>query len=49
MKDIVTNKRKIPNDVITAMLASYSFKGKLPEKVEILVFQLFCVLLKELM
>jgi pantothenate kinase len=22
MKDIVTNKRKIPNDVITAMLAS---------------------------
>jgi hypothetical protein len=32
MKDIVTNTRKIPNDAITAMLASYSFEGKLPEK-----------------
>ena len=32
MKDIVTNKRKIPNDAITAMLANYSFEGKLPEK-----------------
>jgi hypothetical protein len=32
MKDIVTNKRKIPDDAITAMLASYSFEGKLPKK-----------------
>ena len=32
MKDIVTNKRKIPTDAITAMLAEYSFKGKMPEK-----------------
>jgi hypothetical protein len=32
MKDIITNKRKILNDAITAMLASYSFEGKLPEK-----------------
>lgn len=32
MKDIVTNKRKIPNEAITAMLADYSFKEKLPEK-----------------
>ena len=32
MKDIVTNKRKIPNEAITAMLAEYSFSGKLPEK-----------------
>jgi hypothetical protein len=31
MKDIVTNKIKIPNDAIIAMLASYSFKGKLPK------------------
>jgi hypothetical protein len=31
MKDIVTNKRKKPNDALTAMLASYSFEGKLPE------------------
>ena len=32
MKDIVTNKRKIPTDAISAMLADYSFKGKVPEK-----------------
>lgn len=32
MKDIVTNKRKIPTDAITAMLAEYSFRGKMPEK-----------------
>ena len=32
MKDIVTNKRKIPNDAITAMLANYSFEGKFLEK-----------------
>ena len=32
MKDIVTNKRKISTDAITAMLADYSFKGKVPEK-----------------
>ena len=32
MKDIVTNKRKIPNETITAMLSEYSFDGKLPEK-----------------
>jgi hypothetical protein len=49
MKDIITNKRKIPNDAITTMLASYSFEGKFLKSVEILVFQLFLVLLKELM
>jgi hypothetical protein len=32
VKDIVTNKRKIPNDAISVMLASYSFEGKLPKK-----------------
>ena len=32
MKEIVNNKRKIPTEAITAMLADYSFKGKLPEK-----------------
>ena len=32
MKDIVTNKRKIPNEAITTMLADYSFEGKMPEK-----------------
>jgi hypothetical protein len=30
-KDIVTNKRKIPNEAITTILADYSFKGKLHE------------------
>src|SRR3954451_16754485 len=41
MKDIVTNKRKIPSEVINAMLAEYSFSGKLPKNMEIRVFPLF--------
>ena len=49
MKDIVTNKRKIPNEAITAMLAEYSFNGKLSKKVEILVFPLFLAMLRILM
>ncbi|KAI5015687.1 hypothetical protein ZWY2020_057077 [Hordeum vulgare] len=32
MKDIVTNKRKFPNEAISTMLANYSFSGKIPEK-----------------
>src|ERR1043165_2892756 len=32
MKDIVTNKRKVPNEAISTMLAKYSFSGKIPEK-----------------
>ena len=32
MKDIVTNKRKVPNEEISTMLANYSFNGKIPEK-----------------
>ena len=32
MKDIVTNKRKVPNEAISTMLANYSFSGKIPEK-----------------
>jgi hypothetical protein len=32
MKDIVSNKRKIPNEEISAMLANYSFNGKVPNK-----------------
>ncbi|KAK1643355.1 hypothetical protein QYE76_061160 [Lolium multiflorum] len=31
MKDIVTNKRKIPNEEISTMLANYSFNGKVPK------------------
>src|SRR3954451_25481683 len=32
LKDIVTNKRKIPNEEISTMLANYSFDGKYPKK-----------------
>src|SRR3989337_1341489 len=32
MKDIVTNKRKIPEAEISTMLANYSFKGGVPKK-----------------
>jgi hypothetical protein len=32
MKDIISNKRKIPNEEISTVLANYSFNGKVPEK-----------------
>ncbi|KAK1666597.1 hypothetical protein QYE76_054756 [Lolium multiflorum] len=32
MKDIVSNKSKIPNEEISTMLANYSFNGKVPKK-----------------
>jgi hypothetical protein len=32
MKDIVTNKRKIPSEEISTLLANYSFDGKVSEK-----------------
>jgi hypothetical protein len=32
MKDIVTNKRKIPSEEISTLLANYSFDGKVLEK-----------------
>jgi hypothetical protein len=32
MKDIVSNKRKIPTEEISTMLANYSFNGKVPKK-----------------
>ena len=32
MKDIVTNKRKIPEAEISTMLAYYTFKGGIPKK-----------------
>src|ERR1043165_7141399 len=32
MKDIVTNKRKVPNEAISTMLSNYSFIGKIPKK-----------------
>ena len=33
MKEIVTNKRKIPKAEISTMLAIYTFKGGIPKKV----------------
>ena len=32
MKDIITNKRKIPEVEISTMLANYTFKGGIPKK-----------------
>jgi hypothetical protein len=32
MKDIVSNKRKIPNEEISTLLANYSFNSKVPKK-----------------
>jgi hypothetical protein len=32
MKDIVSNKRKIPSEEISTLLANHSFDGKVPEK-----------------
>jgi hypothetical protein len=32
LKYIITNKRKIPNEEISTLLANYSFDGKVPEK-----------------
>jgi hypothetical protein len=32
MKDIVSNKRKIPSEEISTLLANYYFDGKVPEK-----------------
>ena len=32
MKDIISNKRKIPEDEISTMLANYSFKDGVPKK-----------------
>jgi hypothetical protein len=49
MKDIVTNKRKIPSEEISTLLANYSFDGKFPRSLEIQVYQLFLAPLKIIM
>ena len=49
MKDIVSNKRKIPNEEISTMLANYSFNGKVPKKLATQVYLLFLVLLRIIM
>ena len=49
MKDIVTNKRKIPEAEISTMLANYSFKDGVPKNSEILEYQLYLAPLRETM
>ena len=49
MRDIVTNKRKIPEAEISTMLANYSFKGGVPKNMEIEEYQLYLAPLKEIM
>ena len=49
MKDIVSNKRKIPNEEISTMLANYSFNGKIPKKLGDPVYPLFPAPLKTIM
>ena len=41
MKDIVTNKRKIPEAEISTMLANHSFKDGVPKNLEIREYQLY--------
>ena len=49
MKDIITNKRKIPEAEISTMLANYSFKDGVPKKPGDLEYQLYLALSKEIM
>ena len=47
MKDIITNKRKIPEAEISTMLANYTFKGGIPKKLGDPGCQLYHAPLKE--
>ena len=49
MKDIVTNKRKIPEAEISTMLANYTFKGEYQRNLEIQEYPLYHAPLKEIM
>ena len=49
MKDIITNKRKIPEAEISTMLANYTFKGGIPKNSEIPEYLLYLAPLKEIM
>ena len=49
MKDIITNKRKIPEAEISTMLANYTFKGGIPKKLGVPEYPLYLALLKEIM
>ena len=49
MKDIITNKRKIPEAEISTMLANYTFKYGVPKNLEIREYQLYLAPSKEIM
>ena len=49
MKDIVTNKRKIPEAEISTMLANYTFKGGIPKNLETPEYLLYLALSKRIM
>ena len=49
MKDIITNKRKIPEAEISTMLANYTSKDGVPKNLEIREYQLYLAPSKETM
>ena len=49
MKDIVSNKRKIPNEEISTLLGNYSFNGKVQRNLETQGFQQSLALLRIVM
>ena len=49
MKDIITNKRKIPEAEISTMLANYTFKMEYLKNLEIREYQLYLALSKRIM
>ena len=49
MKDIITNKRKIPEAKISTMLANYTFKDGVPKNMETREYQLYLDPPKEIM
>ena len=49
MRDIITNKRKIPEAEISTMLGNYTFKDGVPKNLEIREYQLYLALSKRIM
>ena len=49
MKDIIKNKRKIPEAEISTMLANYTFKDGVPKNLEIREYQIYLALSKRIM
>ena len=49
IKDIITNKRKLPEAEISTMLANYTFKDGVPKNLEIREYQLYLALSKRIM